>query len=63
MRMVLFWSDQPLESDRAERHLDIPAVRQVDIQRGRIGSEQLNGGRQVIDRSDRIIRKDSRSFT
>jgi hypothetical protein len=28
-------------------------IRQVDIQRGRIGSEQLNGGRQVIGRSDR----------
>jgi hypothetical protein len=22
---VLFWSDQPLESDRAERHHDVPA--------------------------------------
>jgi hypothetical protein len=28
-------------------------IRQVDLQRGRIGSEQLNGGRQVIGRSDR----------
>jgi hypothetical protein len=27
---VLFWSDQPLESDRAERHLDIPAARVDD---------------------------------
>jgi hypothetical protein len=27
---VLFWSDQPLESDRAGRHLDIPAARVDD---------------------------------
>ena len=27
---VLFWNDQPLESDRAGRHLDIPAARVDD---------------------------------
>jgi hypothetical protein len=27
---VLFWSDQPLNGDRAERHLDIPAARVDD---------------------------------
>ena len=34
---VLFWSDQPLESDRAGRHLDIPAAR-VDDDLTNLGS-------------------------
>jgi hypothetical protein len=40
---VLFWSDQPLESDRAGRHLDIPAAR-VDDDLTNLGNAFTRGG-------------------